>query len=188
VTAPGGRHRWVLAAFAALLVAASAPPLPSMSLWQLRGSWQRAGGAELKLAELRGQPALVLLFYGTCDSVCPALVKSLQQVEQELPTEARARVRFVLVTIDPERDTLESLERYARERSLDPARWLLLRGKPEQVRELASALDFRYRAEGARITHTARIVLVDREGVERSHCEVLAPPTAEIARAAAELG
>jgi formylglycine-generating enzyme required for sulfatase activity/cytochrome oxidase Cu insertion factor (SCO1/SenC/PrrC family) len=155
------------------------------SLWQLPGRWERASGGELELAELRGAPALLLLFYGSCDSACPALVHSLQQVDRELSPGARETLRFVLVTIDPERDTREALARYARERELDPQRWLLLRGPDEQVRQLAAAIGVRARAApGGPLSHTARIVLVDRDGLEREHWDGLAAPVAPIARAA----
>lgn len=187
-----GLHRSVsVALLSALLVCAcdgsetsAASPTLGLSVWQFPGSWQRAGGGELELAALRGRPALLLLFYGTCDSACPTLVHDLQTVEAKLEPTARERLRVVLVTIDPERDTVERLLEYAREKQLDPARWLLLRGSPDQVSELAAAIGFRYRATGnGQFSHTMRITLLDREGVEREHWDGLARPVDPIVRA-----
>jgi protein SCO1 len=165
----------------------AAPPpaaLPSLSLWQLEGRWSRAPNGELELASLRGAPALVLFFYGTCEYACPALVRNLQAVERQLAATARAKVRFVLVTIDPERDTIERLTSYAREHELDPSRWVLLRGAPEQIRELAAAVGVRYRAGGSgQFSHTMRIVLVDRDGVEVSRWDGLDQRVEPIVRA-----
>jgi protein SCO1/2 len=119
-------------------------------------------------------------------------VHELQRVDEALPREARARLRFVLVTIDPERDTLERLDAYARRENLDRARWLLLRGSADQVRELASAVGVRFRPGGTgQFSHTMRILLLDRRGVERDHWDGLEPPVGPIvsaAVAAAEAG
>jgi protein SCO1/2 len=169
--------------------AATPPPAPpsALSLWQFAGRWQRVGGGELELAALRGQPAVLLFFYGSCDSACPILVHDLERVAGELPPAARDRIRFVLVTIDPERDTAERLSEYARDHGFDPARWVLLRGTPDQVRELASAAEVRYRDDGTgTITHTKRILLLDRDGVPTAHWDGLERPLEPIVRAISE--
>jgi len=159
-----------------------------MSLWQLQGRWSRAGDGEVELASLRGSPAFLLLFYSTCQSVCPALVHDLQTIAQKLPPAARARLQFVLVTIDPEHDTVPRLAEFAREKELDPARWILLHGSSEQVSELAAAVGVRYRSSGSgQLTHTIRIMLLDRDGVEREHWDGLDRPLDPIVRAATEL-
>jgi protein SCO1/2 len=185
-------RRAVLLALGAVLVGAGCErrgDLSSgLSVWQLEGRWARAGDGEIELAALRGEPALLLLFYGTCQSICPALVHDLQTIEQELPPAARAQLRFVLVTIDPEHDTVERLAGLARDKGLDPERWALLRGTPDQVRELAAAVGVRYRATGnGQFAHTARIVLLDRDGVEREHWDGLDRPLDPIVSAATEL-
>jgi cytochrome oxidase Cu insertion factor (SCO1/SenC/PrrC family) len=49
---------------------------------------------------------------------------------------------------------------------MDAARWTLLHGAPEAVRELAAALDVRYRATGTgEFSHDMRITLLDADGV-----------------------
>ena len=107
----------------------------------------------------------MLLFYGTCQSVCPILVRDVQRVEAALAPAERDAARFVLVTFDPEVDTPERLAAYATEHGLAPERWLLLHGSPEQVRELAVLLGVRYRPSGGgQYAHTQRITLLDREG------------------------
>ena len=179
------------AVLAAILVALAcgrderptAPAPGGFSLWQFGGHWTRAGDGELELASLRGTPVLLLFFYGSCQSTCPLLVHELRALEGRLPVEARDEVRFVLVTIDPERDTPERLAAYAREQALDPARWLLLRGAPEQVRELTAALGVRYRNAGDQLSHTARVFLLDRDGVELEHWDGTSPPLESLARA-----
>ena len=157
-----------------------------LSLYQLAGRWTKPDGATLELAELRGKPVLLLLFYGTCDYACPLLVHDLERVAELLPSDAG--VRFVLVTFDPERDTPARLAAYARQHELDPLSWTLLHGDPEQVRELAAATGVRYRPTGTgQFSHTMRILLLDREGVVVEHWDGLERPVEPIAARAAAL-
>ncbi len=141
-------------------------PLAERSLFLLDDAWTDTAERPFRLSALRGKPVLVLLFYGTCESVCPILVRDLQRIDAQLSPAQREDVRFLLVTIDPAVDTPERLRAYAKEHGLDPARWTLLHGAPDQVRAFAAALGFRYRATGdGAFSHTQRIALLDREGV-----------------------
>jgi len=162
--------------------------LPGASLYQLEGTWTDQRGQRLALAALRGQPVLAVLFYGTCDHACPILVHRLQELEAGLDPSERDAARFLLVTFDPERDTPKQLAEYARERQLDPARWMLLHGAPDQVRELAAALGVRYRAVGdGRFNHTSRITLLDRDGAVVSQVDGLDASLEPLADQLAEL-
>jgi len=159
-----------------------------LSLYQLEGDWTSANGERLPLASLRGSPVLLLMFYGTCDYACPLLVHDMQRVEGLLAPAAREQVRYALVTFDPERDSPDSLAKYAREMSLAPPRWLLLHGSPDQIRELAATVGVRYRATGTgEFSHTMRIILLDREGVAVEHWDGLERPLEPIAAAASAL-
>jgi protein SCO1/2 len=146
-----------------------APPandLPGRSVYRLDATWTTSGGRPFRLVELRGHPVVALLFYGTCQTACPLLVRDLHKLDASLPPSARPRVRYLLVTFDPERDTPEQLARFASEHGMDAARWTLLHGAPEAVRELAAALDVRYRATGTgEFSHDMRITLLDADGV-----------------------
>jgi protein SCO1/2 len=153
-----------LALAGALLLGAT--PGAEKSLYQIPGSWTDQDGNRFELGALRGNPVVIVLFYGTCDSVCPTVVRSVKKLDGMLSEADRARTRFVLVTIDPSVDTPEHLRAYADENGLDAARWRLLNGDPDQVRVLANALGIKYRAKGTgQYSHTVRVTLLDREGV-----------------------
>ena len=157
-------------------------PAADRSLYGLPGSWTDQNGRPFELASLRGSPVLLVLFYGTCDSVCPVVVRDAQKVEAMLPEADRRRTRFVLVTIDPKVDTPERLLDYARRHELDLERWTLLNGSPEQVRVLANVLGFKYRPTGAgQYSHTIRIHVLDRAGVVVDHADGLDRPLEPIA-------
>jgi protein SCO1 len=149
----------------ATLATAGDAGVGSRSLYQIPGTWTDQNGRPFALSSLRGSPVVLVLFYGTCDSVCPTVVRDAKKVEALLPEADRRRTRFVLVTIDPATDSPEHLLAYARQNALDLSRWALLNGSPEQVRVLANAIGFKYRSTGSgQYSHTIRLNLLDREG------------------------
>jgi protein SCO1/2 len=89
----------------------------------------------------------------------------LKRLEAALTPEARASVRVVLVSLDPARDTPESLKKLAQAHGVDPSRWRLLWTREENVQELAAVLGIKYRAlPNGEMNHSSVITLLDREG------------------------
>ena len=165
-----------------------AAPASGPSLYQLPGAWTDLDARPFELRSLVGSPVLLVLFYGTCDSICPTIVRDLKKVEALLPEADRRRTRFVLVTIDPAVDTPERLLAYAKKSELDLSRWALLNGPPEQVRVLANVIGFKYRPTGTgQYSHTIRITVLDRGGVVVDHADGLARPVEPIAARVASL-
>jgi formylglycine-generating enzyme required for sulfatase activity len=148
-----------------------------------------AGPAESDAASLLRQlsrdPALVMFFYTSCDSACPLSLAALQRVERALEPAAKAKLRFVLISLDAGRDSPERLSEFARERGLDPAHWTLLARPPEQLRALATALGVRYRIAGASAAHDTRLTLLGRGGQIAAAWAGPAFPVGEVAAAAA---
>jgi protein SCO1/2 len=163
-------------------------PLPDRSVYQLGGAWTDQNGRPFRLERLRGSPVVALMFYGTCKQAYPILVEDLKRLDALLAPAARERTRYLLVSFDPSRDTPARLAAYARERGLDPARWTLLHGAPEQVRELAMVLGVRYRPTGdGEFNHTMRITLLDRDGVAVERVDGLRQPLEALAKTLAGL-
>ena len=157
-------------------------PAANRSLYQIPVQWTDQNGQPFELASLRGHPVVLVLFYGTCQSVCPSIVRDVKKIESLLPAAQRAETRFVLVTIDPSVDTPERLLLYANEKGLDLARWRLLNGGADGVRVLANVLGIKYRPTGTgQYSHTIRITVLDRDGVVVDHADGLTRPVEPIA-------
>lgn len=156
---------------AAHAIVAPAAVIPGESLYQLDVTLATADGGTRELADLRGRPVLIAMFYTSCQGVCPLLAFTMQRMEAALTPEERARLQLVMVSFDPERDTPQALSEFARLHQLDRSRWLLARTPAPQVRELAAVLGVRYReTEDGTFSHSAVITLLDAEGriVERT--------------------
>lgn len=68
-------------------------------------------GRPATLADFRGSAALLFFGFANCPDVCPLTLARLQRVVGTLGDDAE-RVRVLLVTVDPARDTPEALARY----------------------------------------------------------------------------
>jgi protein SCO1/2 len=64
---------------------------------------------------LQGHWSLLFFGYTFCPDICPITMATLRQFEQllaEQDSEAAARVQVAMISVDPERDTLEKLGEY----------------------------------------------------------------------------
>jgi protein SCO1/2 len=145
--------------------AATKAPLPSKSIYQLESSWTTDSGQPFKLSMLRGRPQVLDMFFTSCENACPITVSDMKRIEAGLPESLRAHVGFILISFDPDRDTVEALHAYRLRRGLDPNRWTLLRGESAAVAELAGQLGMKYR-KGARgqFGHSNILTLLDPNG------------------------
>lgn len=135
------------------------------SLHLLESVWTDQDGVEVRLHELAGEVRIVTMIFTRCEYACPAIVADLQRIEAALPADARERVRFVLFSLDPERDTPAGLRAFATRHGLDADRWRLLRAADEaDTRELAAVLGTRYRRAGDALTHASIVTVLDAAG------------------------
>jgi protein SCO1 len=136
------------------------------SVYLLESEWKDQDARARKLSSLSGKVQVVALVYTHCGYACPRIVADLKRIEGEVAAAHPGRVGFVLVSIDPERDTPERLRSFAEGSRLDPARWTLLNGSDAQVLELAALLGVKYRRESAAdFSHSNVITVLDPHGV-----------------------
>jgi protein SCO1/2 len=138
---------------------------PEDSLYRLHADLVDHAGERPPLSLFAGHPVVVSMIYTSCPTACPALISDLRQLESELSPEARAEVRVLLVSLDPERDGPKELNALAVAHELDLERWRLVRAPDLQMRGIAEALDvsFKKRADGE-MDHSTLLALYDREG------------------------
>ena len=139
--------------------------LPAKSIYQLSVSLTDQSGKSFQLAERRGAPMIVSMFYTSCQYVCPMLMESIQATEQKLSSAERARLKVTLVSFDPEHDTVQVLRKTADLHSFDSARWAVARTDAASVRKLAAMLGIQYRAIGnGDFNHSTALILLDADG------------------------
>ena len=90
-------------------------------------------GGRLSLGDLRGRVVAVTFIYATCTDTCPLLTAKMAGMQKRLGPDFGPKVRFVSITVDPERDTPQVLAQYARNHGADPAGWAFLTGTPAEI-------------------------------------------------------
>ena len=73
-------------------------------------------GAPVTLADYRGKVVAVTFILTMCTTTCPILTPMMSFVQDQLGRDFGAKISFVSITVDPERDTAEVLQQYARRR------------------------------------------------------------------------
>jgi protein SCO1 len=71
-----------------------------------------SSNAQFDLANERGKVVLIFFGYTHCPDVCPTTLADWKHVSDSLGTE-RDKVRFLFVSVDPERDLAALVQRYA---------------------------------------------------------------------------
>ena len=161
----------------ALAAAAATPPagpLPDDSLYRLEDTLTDQDGKDFTLADGRGRPRIVTMFYASCRFVCPLIVDSAKGIDRSLSAAERDRLGYLLVSIDPARDDAAALKAVADQRGLAAPRWTLARAEAGTVRRLAAVLGVRYRelADGE-FNHNTVLVLLDADGRVVARTEAL---------------
>lgn len=143
-----------------------AADLPSDSLYQLDVPLVDSNGDVFHLAQLAGQPVTLSMFYGSCQSACPVLLRGLKLSVAALSARQRGGLRIVLISLDPVNDTAASLARLADEQHLDPKVFRLAVAASEaQTRSLAGVMGIKYRRlPNGEINHSTRVLLLDAQG------------------------
>ena len=123
-------------------------------------------------AAMSGTVWVVDFFYSSCPGPCPMLSNRLREIHGLLG--AQKGVGLLSITSDPERDTPVVLRRYAEKFGANE-RWRFLTGEKAVVHRLAND-GFKLSLQetpGADepVTHSTRIVLVDRNGWIRGFYE-----------------
>ncbi len=128
---------------------------------------QTQSGQPIRLSDLRGKVVLLDFFYTTCPDFCPVVTAKIGTLQRRLKQQGVLGKEVVLIsaTFDPERDTLDALQRYARMVRAEPGGWFLARGGDAEVSRLLQDYDvWVKRSPDGSFDHSMRIFLIDREG------------------------
>ena len=168
-------HLLVLLMSVSTAVAATSP-LPSDSVLQLPGTFTAQNGKTFALADRRGHPQLVAMFYSSCQYMCPLIVDAGKGVDKSLTANERAKLRVLMISIDPARDSPAALTALASNRHLETSRWTLARTDATTVRKTAALLGVRYRRlDDGEFNHSSAWVLLDAQGRILARTEKMTP-------------
>ncbi len=174
----------VIAALAAALMGdalKATPALPFYDSADLTPRWTRSSshrigdfslvtqdGAAITRNDVMGKVHVASFIYTRCAGICPAMVTQLSKVQNAIDGRDAVLVSY---SVTPQDDSPETLAAFGELRGIDPGRWKLVTGNPEQIYALARtsyfADDGRLEAGKAateQFLHTEKALLVDCEG------------------------
>jgi protein SCO1/2 len=135
------------------------------SIYLLDSIWTSDADKKVKLGVLRGRPQVVAMFFASCQYTCPLTVSDLRRIEAALPENVRANTGFTLISFDSKRDTPAALRAYRERQQLGRKNWTLLRGEPDDVREIAALLGVVYKQDAdGNFAHSNLITVLNAEG------------------------
>lgn len=127
----------------------------------------RADGSPFTNADLAGHWTLAFFGFTHCPDICPDTLARMQDVRARLAARGAAdAVTMLFVSVDPARDSGETIQRYVE--FFDPA-IVGVTGEPAKLDVLTNALGIVHRqveldGGGYTIDHSSQLVLLDPEG------------------------
>lgn len=153
--APGDQLATGIVSASSPYVGASRPAAPSPE-FRLRDQ----DGVPVSIEDFRGTPVIVTFLFANCDDTCPAaarqIASALDQLDEPVPVLA--------ISVDPENDTPAATKRFLNKMRLtDRARFLL--GDEATLEPVWKA--YGIRPQGPEFDHSAYVLIVDGDGVQR---------------------
>ena len=119
---------------------------------------------------MKGSVTVYDFIFTSCGGICPIMSRNMAELTQKVPKDAP--VKFVSISVDPQRDTPEALREYARRYRRDD-RWMFLTGDRATIVRL-SVEGFKLAAGdpqpgGEALLHSSKFAVADKAGIIREY-------------------
>jgi protein SCO1 len=127
-------------------------------------------GTPFGLNDLAGKISVVDFMFTSCRDACPIMSSNMAKLYAQFAN--TEKVQFVSITVDPARDSLSVLRRYAGAFGVNDNRWVFLWQPVDEVTRL-SEKGFMLTAQDLPEGHSNKLVLVDDKGQIRGYYDGL---------------
>ena len=134
-------------------------------------------GQQVSWKDLKGKIVVADFFFTHCPTICPAMTRNMKRLQQSIMNSQTVGdrqpdfIQFLSFSIDPERDSVAALKKWADRYQIDPANWWLLTGDKKKIYDLALNHMKIFVEDGREIDtnffHTDHFVLIDRNRTMR---------------------
>ena len=117
--------------------------------------------------DLKGSWDILFLGFASCPDMCPMTMKKMAMANSQLSPEVSSRVNFRMISIDPDRDTPEKMQQYAK--AFNP-NFSGIAGKIEIIYKLATDLTLPFvpvvnsNSSSYDMDHSMNLAVIDPEG------------------------
>lgn len=140
------------------------------SIYNLNSKFIDHKGNILKLTDLSGKVQVFSMIYTRCKTICPIIISNMKSIEKLLPNDLVEDVNFFLVSLDPERDSVDVLNKFFLDKKFTLDKWVFCKTEKEDTLRLALAAGIKYKKElNNEYTHSNLIIILDKNGVIKLH-------------------
>lgn len=136
-------------------------------------------GDTVSLEDINGSIIIADFFFTRCPSICPTLTKNMKELQDAMKMKDYRRkidssyVRFISFSVDPERDSVAALKRYADKYAVNHDTWWFLTGDKKKIydyalNELKLGLQDGNGVD-TNFIHTEKFVLIDKNRIVRGY-------------------
>ena len=102
-------------------------------------------------------------FFTTCQSICPIMTDEMYRIQEEIINDEE--VMLLSHSVTPEIDSVEQLNKYARQKGVNDDKWNLVTGDRKQIYDLARKSYLVVKDDGSEqygMIHTENFALIDK--------------------------
>src|SRR5882757_9317140 len=136
-------------------------------------------GEEISLDQEKGKVLVIDFFFTHCASICPILTRNVKRLQDGLKIRNEVKrvdttfVRFLSLSVDPTRDSVPVIKKYADRYGVNSDVWWLLTGPKKTIYDFALhelRLDLRDSVSvDSNFVHTDYVTLMDKDRVIRGY-------------------
>lgn len=139
--------------------------LSGESIYNLTSRWKTQNEENYTLDHFKNKIVIAAMIFTHCESACPRIVADMQRIETALTESERRQVSFLLISMDPERDTPSRLTEFSLDHKLN-SNWTLICSGQDATTEIANVLGVRVKKlEGGGFDHSNIIHIIDKQGI-----------------------
>jgi len=139
--------------------------LPDASIFNLTSKWITQQKDSIALIKFAGKITVAAMVFTHCQSACPRIVSDIQRIENSLTDKEKEQVQFLIISMDPERDTPEVFQKFYKEYKLNK-HWTLVSSNSDATIEIANVLGVKVKklSDGG-FDHSNTIHILNKKGV-----------------------
>jgi protein SCO1/2 len=142
-------------------------------------------GDTVSLNDLKGKVLVADFFFTHCPTICPRLTMNMKRLQESITNSERVGdktnqyIHFLSFSIDPERDSVRELKKWADRFQVNPEKWWLLTGEKKVIYNMAIQ-EMKVGVEDGKgvdtnFFHTDHFVLIDSNRHVRGYYHGLDP-------------
>ena len=127
-----------------------------------------SNGDEFSSQKLQGKVWVADFIFTTCGNICPIMTQNMAQLYRSY--KLMNDVSWVSISVNPETDTPEVLQNYAKKFDANPKQWHFLTGTRDNITDI-TVKGFKMGSVDEPVFHSGKFVLVDRHMRVRGYYE-----------------